>query len=59
MSLPDYLLEPDHLVDADYCPDHGDYESEDNVCPYCRMEAVEQRAEWAMEKMMEELEHND
>lgn len=48
MPIPNYLLEPDCLVDADYCPDHGDYESAEHVCPSCLVEAVTQQTAWGL-----------
>lgn len=50
MSLPDYLLEPDFLVDAFYCPDHGEYDGNDGYCSVCAVEEAEQRMEWEYEK---------
>lgn len=54
MSLPTYLLEPDSLVDACYCPDHGEYDSADGeACPTCQAEMVEMSAQWRMERWLE------
>lgn len=50
MSVPDYLLEPDFLVDASYCPDHGEYDGDEGACPVCAVETAEQYQEWAYEK---------